>query len=81
MNQVGHYPSPEHRSTALAQQAALLYLVLYFAPDVLHDGVSVMREVVDKHFADNWVVAVGGGHLADLSTAWEPYEATLNPNP
>lgn len=73
-NQIGHYPSPDHRSTALASQASLLYLVLFFAPDVLHDGVAVMREVVDKHFIDNWVVAYGSGHLADLTHVWEPYE-------
>lgn len=54
-NQIVAYPLPEHRSTALATQASMLYIILYFAPDVLHTQQAVMREVVDKHFPDNWV--------------------------
>ena len=49
------YPLPEHRSTALANQAAMLYIILYFSPDVLHNQQAKMREIVDKHFPDNWV--------------------------
>ena len=53
--QVSSYPLPEHRSTALATQAAMLYVILYFAPDILNSQQAVMREIVDKHFPDNWV--------------------------
>jgi len=49
---------PEHRSTALGNQAAMLYVILYFSPDVLNGQQAVMREIVDKHFPDNWVRAL-----------------------
>ena len=54
-NQVSAYPLPEHRSTALATQASMLYVILYFASDILHQQHAKMREIVDKHFPDNWV--------------------------
>uniref|UniRef100_A0A7S3YNZ3 WASH complex subunit strumpellin n=1 Tax=Lotharella globosa TaxID=91324 RepID=A0A7S3YNZ3_9EUKA len=69
------YPSPEHRSTALATQSAMLYTILYFAPSVLEGQHSMMREIVDKHFNDNWVVPFQMGFAVDLSQAWEPYKA------
>ena len=52
---ISAYPLPEHRSTALATQASMLYIILYFAPDILHNQQAKMREIVDKHFPDNWV--------------------------
>ena len=69
------YPSPEHRSTALSTQSAMLYTILYFAPKILHEETAMMREVVDKHFNDNWVVPFQMGFAVDLSQAWEPYKA------
>lgn len=54
-NQVAAYPLPEHRSTALATQASMLYVVLYFEPEILHNQQAKMREIVDKYFPDNWV--------------------------
>ena len=54
-NQISAYPFPEHRSTALATQASMLYIILYFAPELLHTQQAKMREIVDKHFPDNWV--------------------------
>ena len=42
------YPLPEHRSTALAPQAAMLYLILYLSPDTLRKEQATMREIVDK---------------------------------
>nr|XP_021544470.1 WASH complex subunit 5 isoform X2 [Neomonachus schauinslandi] len=53
-NQVSAYPLPEHRSTALATQAAMLYVILYFEPSILHTHQAKMREIVDKYFPDNW---------------------------
>ncbi|XP_072269332.1 WASH complex subunit 5 [Pyxicephalus adspersus] len=57
---VSAYPLPEHRSTALATQAAMLYVILYFHPSTLQTHQAKMREIVDKYFPDNW---------------WEPYKA------
>jgi WASH complex subunit strumpellin len=36
-----------------------------------------MREIVDKHFPDNWVVPIYQGHLVDLTSYWttESFEA------
>jgi WASH complex subunit strumpellin len=54
-HQMVAYPSPQHRSTALATQAAMLHVCLYFCPSVLHNQTASMRETVDKFFPDNWV--------------------------
>jgi WASH complex subunit strumpellin len=69
------YSAAEHRSSALASQASLLYVALYFSPKTLHEGKAVMREVVDKHFSDHWVVPLYMGERADLSLEWERYRA------
>lgn len=37
-NQLQFYPLPEHRSTAFATQASMLYVILYFTPEILSDG-------------------------------------------
>ena len=58
--QIGTYPLPEHRSTALAPQAAMLYVCLFFKPAVLATEAAVLREIVDKFFPDNWVRTLGG---------------------
>jgi WASH complex subunit strumpellin len=36
---------------------------------------AVMREIVDKHFPDNWVLNYYLGYTADLSVVWMPYRA------
>uniref|UniRef100_A0A8C9R7B2 WASH complex subunit 5 n=1 Tax=Scleropages formosus TaxID=113540 RepID=A0A8C9R7B2_SCLFO len=74
-NQVSAYPLPEHRSTALANQAAMLYVCLYFAPSILHTQQAKMREIVDKYFPDNWVISIYMGITVNLVEAWEPYKA------
>ncbi|XP_078253866.1 WASH complex subunit 5 [Rhinoraja longicauda] len=74
-NQVSAYPLPEHRSTALATQAALLYVILYFEPSTLHTQQAKMREIVDKYFPDNWVISIYMGITVNLIEAWEPYKA------
>ena len=51
-SQIPSYPMPEHRSTALATQAKMLYVLLYFAPEVLEEQHHTMREIVDVHFPD-----------------------------
>uniref|UniRef100_A0A3P8VPU0 WASH complex subunit 5 n=1 Tax=Cynoglossus semilaevis TaxID=244447 RepID=A0A3P8VPU0_CYNSE len=74
-NQVTAYPLPEHRSTALANQAAMLYVSLYFSPSILHTQHAKMREIVDKYFPDNWVISIYMGITVNLVEAWEPYKA------
>ncbi|XP_045717244.1 WASH complex subunit 5 isoform X2 [Phyllostomus hastatus] len=74
-NQVSAYPLPEHRSTALATQAAMLYVILYFEPSILHTQQAKMREIVDKYFPDNWVISIYMGITVNLAEAWEPYKA------
>uniref|UniRef100_A0A8C5DMK5 WASH complex subunit 5 n=1 Tax=Gouania willdenowi TaxID=441366 RepID=A0A8C5DMK5_GOUWI len=74
-NQVSAYPLPEHRSTALANQAAMLYVCLYFSPSILQTQQAKMREIVDKYFPDNWVISIYMGITVNLVDAWEPYKA------
>ncbi|XP_037658369.1 WASH complex subunit 5 isoform X2 [Choloepus didactylus] len=74
-NQVSAYPLPEHRSTALANQAAMLYVILFFEPSILHTHQAKMREIVDKYFPDNWVISIYMGITVNLADAWEPYKA------
>ena len=74
-NAIRAYPQPEHRSVALAQQAAMLYMILYLAPDTLSRESAVMREIADKYFPDNWVIAYYLGFTADVAQQWEPFKA------
>jgi WASH complex subunit strumpellin len=69
------FPNPDHRSTRLAGQASMLYVILYFVPDILSKKKATMREIVDKHFNDNWVIATYMGKVVDLSAEWAPYPA------
>lgn len=75
---IAHYPSAEHRSTALSRQAAELYLLLLYDPELLQHDTAAMRELVDKHFADNWVVSWAPGFLADLPVQWAQYSAAAS---
>lgn len=74
-NQISVYPLPDHRSTALANQAAMMYVCLYFAPRTLHQQAPQMREIIDKFFCDNWIVSIYMGITVNLIDAWEPYKA------
>jgi len=74
-NNMSAYPNPEHRSTALAAQSGMLYVCLYFIPEILSKKTAIMREIVDKHFSDNWVIAFYLGQKVDLSEWWDPYKA------
>ncbi|KTG39902.1 hypothetical protein cypCar_00013954 [Cyprinus carpio] len=75
LKKVSAYPLPEHRSTALATQAAMLCVCLYFTPSILHTQQAKMREIVDKYFPDNWVISIYMGIMVNLVEAWEPYKA------
>ena len=54
-NQLRTYQNPDHRCTALSEQAAMLYVVLNFEPAILSNETATMREIVDKFFSNNWV--------------------------
>mmetsp|Transcript_24845 Transcript_24845/g.36645 ORF Transcript_24845/g.36645 Transcript_24845/m.36645 type:complete len:1170 (+) Transcript_24845:53-3562(+) len=69
------FPNPDHRSTRLAGQASMLYVILFFSPQILSKQKATMREIVDKHFNDNWVIATYMGKVVDLSVEWAPYPA------
>jgi WASH complex subunit strumpellin len=79
-NQIVAWPIPEHRSTALATQAAMIYVLLFFVPEVLASERAIMREVVDKHFADNWIISMYLGYTVDLSVAWSKFPAAMKVN-
>jgi WASH complex subunit strumpellin len=55
------FPASEHRSTRLATQAGMLFVVLFFAADLLHQSDAAMRELVDKHFNENWIITIHMG--------------------
>ena len=64
---------PEHRSAALATQAKMLYVLLYFAPEVLEEQHHTMREIVDRRLrADAYWVVPYMGFLEELPHVWEP---------
>lgn len=69
------FPHPDHRSTALSKQASMLYVVLYFCPNILNNQRSRMREITDKFFYDNWVISIYMGEVVNLIEAWQPYKA------
>lgn len=57
-NQLASFPLPEHRSAGLSQQASLIFPLLFQAPSILENERAKMREIVDKHFPDNWVIPI-----------------------
>jgi WASH complex subunit strumpellin len=52
------YPNPNHRSVALSSQASMIVVLLSFCPRILEKENAKMREIVDKHFPDNWVIPI-----------------------
>ncbi|XP_023324420.1 WASH complex subunit 5 [Eurytemora carolleeae] len=74
-NMLPYYPQPEDRSTALSVQAGMLFIILYFDPQILRLETAMMREIVDKYFSDNWVISLYLGMTFWLPEAWENYKA------
>ncbi|XP_064546230.1 WASH complex subunit homolog 5 [Drosophila montana] len=74
-NQLAIYPHPTHRTTALSTQAVMLYVCLYFSPQVLHTQGAQMREIVDKFFSDNWTLSIYMGITVNLIDAWSCFKA------
>lgn len=74
-NNTSAFPSPHHRSLAYSQQANVIFVMLFYVPDVLHRREQIMREIIDKHFPDNYIALTYLGSVWDLSDAWQPYKA------
>jgi len=53
----------------------MIYVVLFFSPKTLNNEAGMMREIVDKHFNDNWIITTYMGHVVDLSIEWASYKA------
>ena len=70
-----NYPEAEHRSVALAQQASMLFIFLFFSPNTLNNENFIMREIVDKFFFDNWIIPYFMGDVVDLSVIWKDFKA------
>jgi WASH complex subunit strumpellin len=69
------YPQAKHRSFALANQASMIFVILYMRVDALNKAKSTMREIVDKHFYNTWVIPFYLGYIIDLTYWWKPYRA------
>ncbi len=65
------FPKPEHRTTRLAGQASMLFVILNFKGSVLSSEKNTMRMIVDKFFNDNWVLPTYMGFLVDLTHEWQ----------
>jgi WASH complex subunit strumpellin len=50
------YPQAKYRSFALANQASMIFVILFMRVDVLIKAKSTMRQIVDKHFYNTWVI-------------------------
>lgn len=74
-NQLAVYTMPEDQASALATQASMLVVCLYFAPHYLHTDTSKMREIADKFFPSNWVVPVYMGVTLNLIESWDNFRA------
>lgn len=54
----------------------MLYVLLYFQANILHDEQAIMREIVDKFFPDNWIISIYMGSLViNLGEVWDSYKA------
>ena len=73
--QMPAYPQARYRSFALANQSSMLFVLLFFMPEVLNRARSTMREVVDKHFYNTWVIPFYLGYIVDLTEWWKPYKS------
>ena len=61
------YPQAKYRSFALANQSSMIFVLLFFMPEVLNKSKSTMREIVDKHFYNMWVLPYYLGYVVDLT--------------
>lgn len=77
-NQLAVYTIPEHQASALATQASMLVVCLFFTPHYLHGDTTKMREIVDKFFPCNWIIPIYMGVTMNLVDYWENFKAAKN---
>ena len=68
--QSASFPNFHHRSTKLASQGSMLFILILFDAAILKTDPVKMRQIVDRFFCDNWVVPLYNGVLVDLSIEW-----------
>ena len=73
--QLTNFPAPEHRSIKLSKQSPMIFVILFFAPSILHKERAKMREIADRHFSDNWIIPLYLGYLVDLTQYWGKFDA------
>lgn len=74
-HQMQKFPTPAHRSIALATQSSMLFACLYFQPNTLINQHKDMREICDKFFYNNFVISIYMGITVNLFDAWDNYKA------
>eukprot|EP00948_MAST-09A_sp_MAST-9A-sp1_P002733 g2733.t1 len=77
-NQTRAFPAPSHRNSALSNQAGMLYIILFFLPEILKEKTVTMREICDRFFSDNWVLGIYMGFNVDLTVSWRNYKAAAS---
>lgn len=70
-----HYPDPAHRTTALFHQAAYVFVLLFYVPHILQSDAPVMQRIVERFFADRWVLGWAASQVVDLGYEWERYRS------
>ena len=73
--QMPAYPQASLRSFALTNQSAMIFVLLFMRKKILYEAKSTMREIVDKHFYNMWVIPFYLGYVIDLTYWWKPYKA------
>jgi len=53
----------------------MLYILLFFHAEIMESKKPKMRELVDKHYSDNWVIPYYLGYCVDLTVEWKDYDA------
>uniref|UniRef100_A0A914YUC6 Uncharacterized protein n=1 Tax=Panagrolaimus superbus TaxID=310955 RepID=A0A914YUC6_9BILA len=60
------------------KQAAMIYVSLYFHPEILYNQQGIMRQIIDKYFQDRWIISLHIELTANLVEKWIEYPAAKN---
>lgn len=71
------FPAAEHQTIALSEQAAMLFICLYFKPNILQENTrqnfTICRDIMSRFFLDNYVLSFPAGITVDITTQWAMY--------